>query len=177
MIVVEKPIGEDVQGIEDVFYKTWLLMFPNQRYGITEEDIREYFKDIYSDVVDTQITKYIFSMPENELFLVAKENEVVVGICRAKKGSIHNELDVEYVLPEYQGRGVGSLFWEKVKNFLGNEKDTIVRVPIYNKRAIKFYTERGFVDTGKQILDERLRMPVSKNIIPEVELVLKAHMH
>ena len=175
MIIVERATIDDTQGIEDVFYKTWLFVYPNRRLGITEEDIREYFKDIYSEATHGKIMDHIFSSPDDELLLVAKENDMVVGVCRAIKKEEYNELDAEYVLPEYQGHGIGSLFWEKVKTFLGTKKDIIVRVPVYNIHTIRFFIERGFVDVGKRIEEERFRMPISKKIIPHVELVLKAY--
>jgi hypothetical protein len=45
-LVVPKP--EDTWAITEVFYKSWLLAYPNEKYGITVDDIEDRFKIAFS---------------------------------------------------------------------------------------------------------------------------------
>lgn len=173
MIIIQKPTKENVRDIQQVFYETWLVTYPNKEVGITVEDIEEKFKDRLSQEKIQKRTKDILNMPENEIFLIAKDGDAIVGVCKAEKRETENELSAIYVLPSYQGKGVGMMLWEKVKEFFGNEKSIIVHVATYNTQAINFYQRLGFIDTGKRFTNEKHKMPISGVIIPEMELVIK----
>ncbi|MBI2610790.1 GNAT family N-acetyltransferase [Candidatus Kaiserbacteria bacterium] len=82
-------------------------------------------------------------------------------------------MDSNYVLPEYQNRGVGKFFWAAALKFLDLSKDTIVNVATFNENAIAFYAKLGFVDTGKCFTDERYRFRSDANI-PQMEMILRA---
>lgn len=72
-------------------------------------------------------------------------------------------------MPEYQGRGIGKMFWNEALSFFDKDKDIFVEVADYNLNAINFYRQLGFVDTGK-------RFPMRINfksgaIIKEMEMI------
>lgn len=104
--------------------------------------------------------------------MVAKNDEKIVGVCRIIKENNFNKLEAIYVLPDFQGRGIGKMFWAEALKFWDNEKKIIVQVATYNTNAIRFYERLGFVDHGKRFTDENLRMPISGVFIPEMELVI-----
>jgi ribosomal protein S18 acetylase RimI-like enzyme len=165
-ITIQKAVPEDALEIGEVFYKTWLATYPNKEAGVTEGDIEFVFKDRKSG----DGSKFA-NLPENTVYFTAKENDHVVGVCRLIKHEDKNELKAIYVLPEYQGRGVGKMFWNKALKFFDSRKDTIVNVVVYNTNAIEFYKKLGFKDTGKRLLDERFRMQ-SGAIPPEMEMMI-----
>lgn len=173
MITIQKPTKEDVRGVQEVFYKTWLATYPNDEVGVTKEDIEEKFKNRNSDENIKLRTEKYLNIPNNELFLVAKDDTKVVGIFIFVKKEDYNQLQAIYVLPEYQGKGIGMMFWNKAKEFMDNDKDTLVQLATYNKGAEIFYKKLGFVDTEKRFSDEKYKMPVSGVIIPEMEMILK----
>ena len=173
MIIIQKPTIDDVRGIQNVFYKTWLATYPNKEVGITEEDIEERFKNRFSKENMEKRSGHYLNLPHNQTFLIAKDGLNVVGVCIFINKEEFNELQAIYVLPEYQGKGIGMMFWEKIKEFLDRNKDTIVHVAIYNKNAIFFYKKLGFVDTGKRFSDEKFKMPISGAVIPEMEMIIK----
>jgi GNAT superfamily N-acetyltransferase len=174
MIIIEKPVIEDVKGIQAVLYETWLDTYPNREAGITKEDIEERFKMRFSVEELAKREKSIRMLTSEMLFLAAKEDGRVVGICRAIRQENVNQLGAIYVLPDYQRQGIGHAFWKRVAEFLGPEKDIIVNVVVYNEKAINFYKKVGFVDTGKRFIDEHFKMPVSGAYLPEMELVKRA---
>ena len=172
MITLQKPTWEDVLGIQSVIYETWLATYPNKKFGITAEDIEERFKDRFSE---TQIKKRfaaISALPKNKIFLVAKDDEKVVGVCRAERGELNNQLTAIYILPAYQSKGIGKKLWKECLEFFEDKKDVIVYVATYNANAISFYQNLGFIDTGKRILEDKFKMPISGAIIPEMEMKL-----
>jgi ribosomal protein S18 acetylase RimI-like enzyme len=174
MITIEKPSVEDAKDIQQVFYETWLATYPNKEAGITEEDVEEKFNDRFSKQSIQERIKDISDKSGNKLFLVAKDGKSIVGVCRIVKNKTFNQLVAIYVLPRHQGKGIGMMFWNNAIKFFGNKKDIIVQVATYNIQAINFYKKIGFVDTGKRFSEEKLRMPISRSYIPEMEMVIKA---
>jgi ribosomal protein S18 acetylase RimI-like enzyme len=173
MIVIQKPRNEDTRGILEVFYKTWLSTYPNKEVGVTKEDIEDRFKDRLSEENIKKRTEQYTNVPENELYLIAKEGTLVVGTLKVVKREGFNQLQAIYVLPEYHGKGIGTMLWNKAEEFLGKDKNIIVQLATYNKQAESFYKKLGFVDTGKRFTDESTKMPISGVMIPEMEMILK----
>lgn len=170
-IKISPAKSEDSAGMQEVFYKAWLATYPNEEHGITRDDIEERFKDPVAGI--EQRKKNILEIAGNKKYLVAKVGEQIVGLCRVVKHEDRNELQAIYVLPEYQGKGIGYALWQETKKFFDPTKDTIVQVATYNKKAITFYEKLGFRDNGKRFTEERFRMK-SGNIMPEMEMVLKS---
>ncbi|MCC6520703.1 GNAT family N-acetyltransferase [Candidatus Nomurabacteria bacterium] len=171
-ILITKPnIPEDVIQIQEVFYRTWLETYPNEEAGITKEDIEEYYKDRLNPKTIQKRIDALSQLPPNQLFIVAKDGDKVVGVCRIVNRETCNQLQAIYVLSEYQRHGVGNMFWDKGQEFFDKSKDTIVQVATYNKKAISFYEKLGFVDTGKRFTEERHKMPISGALIPEMEMI------
>lgn len=173
MIRITTATQEDVQGIQEVLYRTWLATYPNEEFGITVDDIEDRFNDRKREEALAKRKKYISDPPIGDTMLVAKEVHRIVGLCRVIRHEDKNELVAIYVLPELQGRGVGKLLWQQAKKFFDPKKDTIVQVATYNKNAIGFYKKLGFQDTGKRLKDEKFKMK-SGSIIPEMEMIIKA---
>lgn len=172
-LIITKPvIPDDISQIEEVFFRTWMASCPNDQIGITKEDIEEYFKDRGNPDQLAARVAHLSALPPNELFLVAKKSDQIIGVCRVIIRERVNQLQSIYVLPEYQGQGVGSVLWSNAYKFLDSAKETIVQVATYNEQAIAFYRSLGFVDTGRRFTEERHRMPKSGVFIPEMELKL-----
>ena len=167
-ITIQKATSKDAQEIGEVFYRTWLATYPNEEIGVTVDDVEFKFKDRK----DRDGSKFD-NLPENEIFLTAKDGDHVVGVCDVIKHEDKNELKAIYVLPEYQGRGIGRMFWNEALKFFDSKKDIKVEVVTYNTNAVKFYKKLGFQDTGKRFHVERLRMK-SGVILPEMEMEIVA---
>lgn len=163
---------EDAWGITNVFYKTWLATYPNEEHGVAVDDIEDSYKDEFSDEKIENLKKLIQNVPENKRRFVAKTGNEVVGACTAIKEDNYNHLRTLYVLPEYQGRGIGTKLWQEAEKFFDPTKDTIVQVAEYTEGAINFYKKLGFVDTGKRIQNESERLK-SGTIITDMEMVRK----
>ena len=169
-VVVASP--EDTRAIKEVFYTTWLATYPNKEAGVTVEDVEYFYKDDFTEE-SLQKTREALANPKKErTLLTAKDGYKVVGVCGVVRRSDRNQLHAIYVIPEYQGKGVGKLLWVAAQNYFDEGKDIVVEVATYNSNAIAFYEKLGFVDTGKRFSDEKFRMK-SGAMIPEMEMILK----
>ena len=166
-------LPKDIMGIQEVFYKTWLETYPNEEIGITKGDIKKHFEGCFSEESLEKRSQNLSKLLDNQKFLVAKDGDLVVGVCNLFIREEYNQLQAIYILPDYQGRGIGQLFWKEALNFFDSKKDIIVQVATYNTQAITFYKKLGFIDNGKRFIEDRHRMPISQVAIPQMEMVLK----
>jgi ribosomal protein S18 acetylase RimI-like enzyme len=171
-IKIVDPRIEDARGTIEVQYKAWLATYPNEKLGITVDDIEYRYKDAFSNDRLQKREKIITNQEPNEKYVIAKDGNMVVGICYVVIKEDRNQLQAIYILPEYQGKGVGTKLWDAVLSFFDKTKDIYVEVADYNEKAIGFYKKLGFVDTGKRFSDERFRMK-SGAMLPEMEMILR----
>ncbi len=174
-IKIRRSIPNDVYGIRDVQRETWLKTYPNKKEGITVEDIIEKFKvdRIPEGKKKIEEKKKKYYKDRNTGAWVAEDEGKIIGFCTAIKEGRHNRIGAIYILPAYQGKGLGKRLIEKAFSWLGDKKDILINVARYNKQAISFYKKFGFVKTGKAVtLDNAAKLPSGK-FIPEIELVKK----
>lgn len=174
-IQIQEAKPEDAEGIAYVQRDTWLATYPNEKLGITKEDV----EDRYFANMSERIAKWenkIRERTEDVYMLVAKEVDKIIGFCVAKKEDKENNLSAIYISPEYQGKGIGGKLAHIALEWFGNEKDISVFVADYNQNAIGFYEKLGFKDTGERIEEESLRLKNGK-LIPEMKMILSVILH
>jgi ribosomal protein S18 acetylase RimI-like enzyme len=167
-IEIFEAAPEDVAGIVAVQKETWLATYPNEEYGITEEDILS--KDWDSPDRIARWQKTIIEGSDANRLWIAKEREKVVGVCSVSKGDNQNQVRAIYVLPEYQGKGVGKKLLEKAFDWLGDEKNTVLGVVKYNTNAIEFYKKFGFEGEREVPSSPAGQLPSGK-LLPEIEMI------
>ncbi len=171
-IIITRATASDAEGISNVSRETWLATYPNEKAGITKEDIEDYKDREYAKKLERLRDRLIESNPDNKFF-VAKQGDRVIGFCSVKKNPKYNELKSIYVLPEFQGHGIGKRLWQEIlTDIADNTNKIILHVVIYNQPAIDFYKKLGFEETGKVFCDEETRMK-SGAIMEETELVME----
>ena len=164
---------QDVFGIRNVQKITWIDTYPNLELGITKEDIKSNFSKDNTKEGSRQIEgwKSRYSDP-NEHRWVAKDGNEIVGFCVVSREKSNYRIQAIYVLPSYQGNGIGRRLFDMSLQWLGNDKDIYVNVVSYNVNAIKFYEKFGFIKTGKNVVDDIASLP-SGVTLPEIEMVKK----
>ena len=83
------------------------------------------------------------------------------------------EIDAMYVVPEFQGKGLGKKLIEKAFEWLGSNLDVKLVVVKYNTNAIEFYKKMGFQETANKV-DYKGTKPASGKEIPRIEM-MKLH--
>jgi ribosomal protein S18 acetylase RimI-like enzyme len=165
-IVIDKAIPEDALSIQEIFHKTWLATYVSTEHGITTEHINEYFKDAYKPETLEKRKTQIAKMDEVYMIFTARVDGKVVGFVRVMKEKENNRLRAFYILPEFQGKGIGTKLFEKAREFFDLTLFTLVEVATYNTPAINFYKKMGFIDKGKRAEFKMDDGP----IIPEMEM-------
>ncbi len=130
---------EDIPSVRHVAEVTWHHTYKD----IIPEHIRtEFLTTAYSD-------RSLAYRMRNNVVLVAEDEGKVVGF--AEFTPIQDPLEVElsaiYILPNHQGKGIGTqLLQEGIKNF-PDAKVIKLRVESRNAPAKSFYLAKGFLPT------------------------------
>jgi len=169
-IIIRNAEPNDVRAIREVYYRTWLATYPNEAHGILMSDIEDRYKNSFTPSSISRGEYAISHLAPNERVLVALLDGVIVGTSKLKRGEERNEMHTIYILPEYQGQGVGKMLFAEALAWFDKNKDTQIDTAVYNFPAIKFYEGLGFVATGETFTEEEFRMP-SGGIIREQRMV------
>lgn len=144
-IRVAKP--DDVKFIKQVQYDTWIATYPNEKLGITVEQIKERLNKNNSS---EKIKDFAESLSkDNQCTWLAIDNKNVIGYCTASKSENIHKLAAIYVHPNYHGEKVGDILMERAIEWLGTSNNIEVEVASYNARAISFYKRYGFLEDGR----------------------------
>lgn len=169
-IEVDNATGEDVEGIRNVNRTAWLDTYPNEEYGITREDIEQFF-DHYSESESQKRLegrRQTINTDPGSHEWVAREGGKVVGWCYARKNG-ENRIQTLYVLPGYRNKGVGGKLLVTALDWIGPSRTILLNVVSYNQNAIDFYERFGFVKTGRPVQNGMPKLPSDK-IFPEIEM-------
>jgi GNAT superfamily N-acetyltransferase len=162
---VESATPDVAAGIAHVRNMTWLATYPNKEAGVTQEDILA--KNFENEDQVQRWRKTIESTTGERKLWVAKDGGIVIGYSQGKKGSAENEILGLYVLPEYQGKGLGGKLLKEALDWLGDEKPVSLTVATYSP-AIQVYKKYGFIETDDAVsgptFDSGARIPTIKMI-------------
>ena len=131
---------EDTDEIQKVLYNTWVASYAD---FIPLTDIQWYFNNYYSEISFAQL----FDDPSSSS-IVAQVKKHIVAYARIKCAEEENRCFLEslYVLPQFQGRGIGLELLSKVeqKAAEGSYKQLWLRVMSQNNPSIQWYKKLGF---------------------------------
>ncbi|MDD2786225.1 MAG: GNAT family N-acetyltransferase [Patescibacteria group bacterium] len=133
---------EDAEGIYNVNRITWLDTYPNEEYDIRREDIVKKFSDTESLIDKTR--QRIEEYGADSQGWVAESDGKIIGFSIVRKKDGHDTIGAIYVLPEYQGKGIGTMLLQKILEFRKDSKELWLDVASYNTSAINFYKKAGF---------------------------------
>lgn len=141
-IIIRPLTADDVYGAAEIRINGW------------KEAYRGIIDDSHLDTlnIEEQIKKIEKSIG-NENFIVAIENEKVVGFCRfVYDNSFSNNIDYVdceltaiYVHPDYKGKGIGTKMFKYVLDKFNNQNKTsmILWCLADNIKSINFYKHMG----------------------------------
>lgn len=136
---ITKPEINEYEEIDNVVRQTWLSTYVNNE--ITKEDILEFLK-AGSTYLDTYVVK--------------NESGKIVGMIKFVDKVDYIYLKQLYILPEYQGQGLGSELLKKIPS----NKKICLQVSASNIGAINFYIKHGF----KKLLKEDFFLVNNKKV-------------
>lgn len=174
-ILIIDATPQDSIGFRGVQKISWLATYPNEELGITSQDIEKRFDDSTKEARKSieERKRAINTDPSSHTW-VAKFHGKIVGFCATTKGK-ENHIQAIYILPEFQGKGIGKRFMQVGLTWLGDKEDVYVNTASYNQKAIDFYKSFGFVDTGESVQPSVIFK--SGVTIPEIKMVKKQTVH
>lgn len=171
-IKIRKSIPSDVYGIREVQRITWIDTYPNEKAGITLEEIKDKFEGDSTPKGKQKIKerKKKYEDKTKQTWVAEKDGKII-GFCVAGKENGKDRILAIYVLPQFQGKGIGNELITEGLEWIGNDKKVYINVVEYNMNAISFYKKHGFIETGvKGVFDSAATLPSGKSLI-EIELV------
>jgi len=171
-IKIRKSVPNDVYEVREVQKLTWLNTYSNDKAGISFKDIESEFKDDDTpegkQEIEERKKRY---QDKSKQTWIAEESRKIIGFCVAGNEKGKDRILAIYVLPKYQGKGIGSNLLIKAFKWLRNTEAIFTNVVEYNLNAINFYKYHGFVETGKSgAFDSAATLPSGKSL-PEIELI------
>lgn len=157
---------KDAHDIGQIQIQTWLTNYPNPSTGITREDIEEKTKQ-WNKAGDERIKSQIQN--PNAHTWVAKYDNKVVGFISVLKKDNESSIEAIHILPEFQGKGIGTKLLTKALNWIGNDKKVTLEVVSYNDGAQRLYKKLGFKEQG-EATDDIITLPNGKTI-PKILMV------
>jgi GNAT superfamily N-acetyltransferase len=164
--VVRNAVPRDTKAIREVYYKNWLVTYPNEEHKILLTDIEACWSGAFTPESIKKGEQRIAYLPPREQLLVAETDGIIVGVTDIIRGEEEHSIATLFVLPEYHREGIGKTLFESALLFLGDEKDIIADIAVYNIGAIKFFESVGFIVTPEILQKEVFRMP-SGSVITE----------
>lgn len=119
----------------------------------SREELFEYLEFTYDPVkLGRSLRK------ENNIYLLAFVDNIPAGFAKIKKSSLNEqiatvaqmELQKIYVLPDYNGRGIGSALMNEIKRIADEIQPDYIWLDthISNVSAVRFYERNGFQKIG-----------------------------
>lgn len=153
-IEIGAAMPADADAITDIQIKTILATDPNERAGITYENMRRRVAGEHGEKVAQKVEMWrrdIETRDETHAVFVARQGEQVVGFVAPRFDDQQRRvLGGLYVLPEVQGHGVGSRLLERALQWHGPNQDIYLKVVEYTT-AVGFYQRFGFQPTGRRV--------------------------
>jgi GNAT superfamily N-acetyltransferase len=149
MIITRKTNASDAEKISELIYSLMHLFF-SESDGKGAENFLQ---------MSTPAGLAAFMVQPNINYLLGEEDGVFCGVVAVRNNSHLQHL---YVVPSFQGRGVGKYLWETARDqaaAAGNNGEFTVNASL---NAVPFYKRMGFVATGDVLLAGGLRFQPMK---------------
>jgi diamine N-acetyltransferase len=148
-IRISKATIEDIPTIRELADAIWPPTFGDI---LSSAQIEYMLEMMYSEqAIKRQITEL------NHVFLFINENKKTLGYISYElnyKNSTQTKIHKIYLLPETQGKGLGTMLMKEVEKLAVENKQNSLTLNVnkYNK-ALHFYHKLGYQTTGNENID------------------------
>lgn len=176
---IEVAHRDDAEGICKVIAEGWVLTYPNEKLGITNQMVADVPYGPDGELRPGFISKTESSIMKQDDSLgihVAREGQEVVGVSWAKRvAEQRSRLAHLYVARRHQAYGIGSALLDNTFDWSQGSAMEL-QVAEYNKNAIGLYVKKGFVP-GESVQETKPITFQSDNgpiEVPEITMVRPA---
>lgn len=161
---------QDFWGLIDVQVATWADTYENLDRGITKAMIFDHFNKKFT--MEKKLERFkSLKDPKHKNWVVKDNEKVIAWLGCSKDVEQQSSRFAIYVLPEYQGQGIGRKLLKKAFKWFSDMKYIEIGVVEYNPKAIGLYKSLGFEFTGEKE-DLRIGEFVGKNWILQMKKIL-----
>ena len=136
--VIREMKQEDIHAVQNVAKIAWHDTYE----GIIPREIQDSFLDeAYSD------EKMKYRLKNTHLFVAEEEGEVI-GFANFSPVRLQNEAELGaiYLLPDQQGKGIGSALLQSGIKALKGIRKLYIHVEAANEKGKRFYEAKGFAE-------------------------------
>lgn len=159
-ILINEASLENAGDILEIQTQTWLTNYPNPEIGITREDVEEKTKQWHEE--GEERIKQLINIPNSHTW-IAKHNGKVVGFIGVLRGERSNSIEAVHILPDFQGKGIGTQLIRTALEWFGNNNPVSLEVVTYNIGAQRLYERLGFKKQDDKTHDT-ITLPNGKQI-------------
>jgi ribosomal protein S18 acetylase RimI-like enzyme len=144
-IKIRNWLQSDFKSVRNILLQTWLDTYS----FIPVDDIKFHLEKYYNE----QKLNLLYSDPDTFCF-IAEANKQPIGWMKLFNNHSQNRfyLSSLYVLPEYQGYGVGKLFMIKAEEIAKDKNYDRLWLGVMNDntKALNWYKKLGFIFTEEE---------------------------
>ena len=139
-IRIRPGLLDDLASYTVMMQETYEAAYVDESIGLTKAC---FSPEVFASG-DTQayLRSKLISTAAQQSWVAVDEGEIVGAVAVETKGS-ECEMTGFYVLPRYQGRGIGTMLWQKVLEFAGS-RAIVLDIYTHNKKTIQLYEHWGF---------------------------------
>jgi ribosomal protein S18 acetylase RimI-like enzyme len=152
-ILINKIGNEQIEQLQKIGRQTFEETFAESN---SAQNMAKYLEDAYSyEKLSAELND------PNSIFYFAMMGQDVIGYLKLNVGASQTEvkdndaLEIEriYVLNSFQGKKVGQFLFDKAIKIAKEQNAEFVWLGVWeeNKRAIQFYTKKGFVEFDQHV--------------------------
>jgi GNAT superfamily N-acetyltransferase len=170
-ITIRMTNPKDAPEILRLKDEVWLDTYPSVALRITAADLQAHL-DI--DSIQNRMARWrqnLTTTSTTQSWVAVAEGQLI-GFVSAIRGGTRNEIKAIYILPSFQGQGIGKRLLGQALTWLGPRKDIRLCIVEHLTSAIEACEKLGFVRTGPAP-DKLLILP-SGTPVPVLELVKPA---
>lgn len=138
---VRNATTKDLKQYTDLLQQTYEIAYTNEAIGLTSD---LFSKEIFASKESQDYLKsHLEETDTQKTWLTFNSNKLIGSITCIINNNTEAELTGFYVLPRYQGQGLGKKMYELALEFAGN-RDMLLDVYCHNTTTIEMYKKWGW---------------------------------
>ncbi|HVY54322.1 MAG TPA: GNAT family N-acetyltransferase, partial [Thermodesulfobacteriota bacterium] len=138
--------------MNEVIKLSWYATYVTPEIGVTKEDIDLMYAK--SEKGQMEAFRRRAGLSKNDdITLVAKGGEKVIGIIRLVDFPDHIRVRTLYVHPLHVGKGIGTKLWNEAIRLMPSYKP-VITYPAEHTKSVDWYKKMGFVETGEKLVGQ-----------------------